>query len=139
MRPVPGGATVNDEATLSERVDQSPLARYRDHLARDELAFQVAADGTPVFFPRVLAPGTGEADLAWRTSAGLGTVYATTTVYARGEPPYNVALIDMDEGFRLMGQLADEAAIGDPVMARIVTGGIGEPLVMFSRAVSREA
>ena len=134
---------MNDEAPFSEHAAQSPLARYRDHLARDELAFQVAADGTPVFFPRVLAPGTGEADLAWRTSAGLGTVYATTTVHARGEPPYNVALIDMDEGFRLMSRVegidAARVRIGLRVKARVHRDANGPPYPAFDALATEPA
>ena len=54
----------------------SPLAHFRDHLQRGELAYQFdAASGRPVFFPRVIAPGTGNA-VEWRVSAGKGTVHA---------------------------------------------------------------
>ncbi len=49
------------------------------------------------------------ADLEWRVSAGLGTVYATTVVHPREGAPYNVALIDMDEGFRMMSRVEDIA------------------------------
>ncbi len=127
-------AVMNDDA-LEQAADHSPLARYREHLERDELAFQVSADGTPVFFPRVIAPGTGAVDLAWRTSAGLGTVYATTAVHARGEPPYNVALIDMDEGFRLMSRVegidAAVVRIGLRVKARVHRESDAPPYPVF--------
>jgi uncharacterized OB-fold protein len=33
-----------------------------------------------------------------------GTVHATTVVYTKDKPPHNVALIDLDEGFRLMSR-----------------------------------
>ena len=90
---------------------------------RGELAYQVDAQGRPVFFPRVLAPSGREGPLAWRVSSGLGTVYATTYVTPRGEPAYNVALIDMDEGYRLMSRVegipADQVRIGMRVKARV--------------------
>ena len=87
---------------------ESPLATYLKHLDNGKLAFQIAGtDGDPVFFPRLLAPGSGRTDLRWRISQGTGTVYATTVVYYKGEPPLNVALIDMDEGFRLMSRVED--------------------------------
>ena len=115
-------------------------------LARGVILYQACERcGAAQTLARLACTQCGRADPAWREAAGRGTLYAVTRVYRapdeafRALAPYRIALVDMDEGFRLMGQLADEAAIGDPVMARIVTGGIGEPLVMFSRAVSREA
>lgn len=93
----------------------SPLAVYQCHLDRNELAFQVDCRGRPVFFPRVLAPGSGDTNLTWRVSGGRGTVYATTIVYRRGEAPLNVALIDLDDGFRMMSRVDDI----DPEAVRI--------------------
>jgi uncharacterized OB-fold protein len=78
------------------------------------LAYQVTEDGKPVFYPRVASPETGGA-LTWRVSKGLGTVYSTTVIYNRNEAPFNVALIDMDEGFRLMSRVEDI----DPMAVKI--------------------
>lgn len=105
--------------------DRSPLARFRDHLQRGELAYQFdAVSGQPVFFPRVIGPGTGHA-LEWRVSAGKGIVHAVTVISPRGEPPYNVVLVDMDEGFRLMSRVeevaADAVRIGMRVRSRVHT------------------
>ena len=101
----------------------SPLARFRAHLQRGELAYQFdTASGQPVFYPRVLGPGTGS-ELEWRTSAGGGTVHAATVISPRGEAPYNVVLVDMDEGFRLMSRVedvpADAVRIGMRVRMRV--------------------
>jgi hypothetical protein len=95
----------------------SPAARFAEGCRAGRLDYQWDPVGErPVFYPRLVAPGTGAADLEWRTSAGLGTVYSTTTVHVRGEAPRNVALIDLDEGFRMMsrvdGVAPDEVAIG---------------------------
>jgi uncharacterized protein len=89
---------------------QSLAAIFHDHLKKGELAYQysVAADRT-VFFPRVVCPFTGDDRLEWRISAGLGTVYATTVVHPRDGKPYNVALVDCDEGFRLMTRIENIA------------------------------
>ena len=71
-----------------DRLTSSPLATYLDHLERGELAYQFSpSTNRPVFYPRVIAPGSGAADLEWRVSAGLGTVYATTVVHPRAAPP----------------------------------------------------
>lgn len=93
----------------------SPLGVYVDHLQHGELAYQVdTSTGLPVFYPRVMAPGTGAA-LEWKISAGFGTVYATTVVHNRGAPPHNVVLVDLDEGFRMMSRVEGI----DPMAVRI--------------------
>jgi uncharacterized OB-fold protein len=89
-------------------MEQSPLAIYQQHLERGELAYQYSPEaGRVVFFPRVICPFTGSDRLEWRVSAGLGTVYATTVTHPQQGDPYNVALIDCDEGFRLMSRVEE--------------------------------
>lgn len=91
-----------------EKLGRSPLATYVEFLERDELAYQFSPSlNAAVFYPRVIAPKTGEADLEWRVSKGLGTVHATTVVHPQQGEPYNVALIDVDEGFRMMSRVED--------------------------------
>lgn len=89
---------------MNEAVERSPLAIFQDHCRRGELAYQVDAAGNAVFYPRLVAPGSGGA-LEWRVSAGLGTVHATTTLHPRNAEPYDVSLIDLDEGFRMMSRV----------------------------------
>jgi uncharacterized OB-fold protein len=45
------------------------------------------------------------ADLARENSSGRGVVYAGTAVYRRDAEPYNVVLVDLQEGFRMMGRV----------------------------------
>ena len=94
-----------------EQTAESPLAVYQAYLEKGKLAYQWSSEvGKSVFYPRVICPFTGSDRLEWRVSAGLGTVYATTVVHpAREGTPYNVALIDCDEGFRLMSRVEDIA------------------------------
>jgi uncharacterized OB-fold protein len=98
---------------------------------KGELAYQVAGDGKAVFYPRVSAPGTGSEKLEWRVSKGMGTVYATTVVHYRNEPPLNVALIDLDEGFRMMSRVEDidamQVKIGMRVKVRMHPGDDKQP------------
>ena len=115
-----------------DRLTSSPLATYLDHLEQGELAYQFSpSTGRAVFYPRVIAPGSGAADLQWRVSAGLGTVYATTVVHPQDGAAYNVALIDIDEGFRLMSRVEDipptEVRIGQRVRFRPHRPGGDEP------------
>jgi hypothetical protein len=113
--------------------EQSPLGVYIDHLNKGQLAYQVCTDdNTPVFFPRAVAPKTGSTNLEWRVSKGLGTVYSTTAVYAaKDQPPHNVALIDIDEGFRMMSRVEDvdplAVKIGMRVKVRIHPGDDKQP------------
>ena len=109
----------------------SPLGTYHDYLNRGQLAYQVATDsGVAVFFPRMIAPGTG-AELEWRVSKGLGTVYSTTVVNYKGESPLNIALIDLDEGFRMLSRVEDidpmVVKIGMRVRVRINPAADGKP------------
>jgi uncharacterized OB-fold protein len=104
--------------------ETSPLAAYIDHLKRGQLAFQFSPSaGQVVFHPRVIAPVTGAADLEWRVSRGMGTVHATTVVHPQQGDPYNVCLVDVDEGFRLMSRVEDipprEVKIGMRVRFRV--------------------
>ena len=90
---------------VNQTLQASPYATYTGHLRQGQLAYQVDPAGRAVFFPRVAAPGSGSTQLEWRISRGHGTVYATTAMHGRGEAPRNLALIDMDEGFRLMSRV----------------------------------
>ncbi len=91
-------------------MEESPLTIYQAHLEKGELAYQWSLDANrAVFYPRVICPFTGSDRLEWCLSAGFGTVYATTVTHPREGAPYNVALIDCDEGFRLMSRVEDIA------------------------------
>lgn len=97
---------------------------------------RVRGTGQFVYYPRVAAPGTGDSDLEWVEASGEGVVYSTTVV--RNKPPtpdYNVALIDLAEGVRMMGRVVDidpaAVTIGMKVKAKV--GEIdGVPAVLFT-------
>ena len=116
-----------------------PDADYRCHLAAGRFMLQRSrGSGAFVFYPRVAQPGTGACDLEWVPASGRGHVYSSTTV--RCKPPaadYNVALIDLAEGPRMMSRVVGIAAadvkIGMPVQARIVLEN-DQPLVVFDPA-----
>ena len=116
---------------------QSPLNTYLAHLEKGELAYQFSPEaGKAVFYPRVLCPFTGSDKLEWRISKGLGTVYATTVVHPQEGPPFNVALIDCDEGFRIMSRVEDiapdQVKIGMRVRFRVHRpGGEDDPYPVF--------
>lgn len=98
----------------------SPLTTYLAHLEKNELAYQFSPSANAaVFYPRVIAPRTGAADLEWRVSKGLGTVHATTVVHPQQGEPYNIVLIDVDEGFRMMSRVEDIAPTAVKIGMRV--------------------
>lgn len=114
-----------------------PEQQYQAHLRDGRFMIQRSrSTGEHVFFPRLAAPGSGVRDLEWVAASGLGTVYATTCVRRRAERggDYNVVLVDLDEGPRMMsrveGMAPDAVRIGMRVRARIDADG-DDPVVVF--------
>ncbi len=124
--------------TVEKDESSAPYARYVRHLKAGELAYQYSpVAGRAVFFPRVRCPYSGADCLEWRISAGAGTVYSTSVVYPRKGDPYNVALVDLDEGFRMMTRVvADDpmqVAIGDRVRFHAASEeGLDDPIPVFT-------
>lgn len=115
-----------------------PEAQWRAFLAEGRFRIQRSrATGRFVFYPRVMAPGTGETDLEWVDASGRGTVYATTVTRAR-EGNGNIAIIELAEGPRMMSRvegIAPEAvAVGMAVRARIATLEDGSLNIVFDPA-----
>ncbi len=116
-----------------------PEATWRAALAQGRFTLQKSvADGAYVFPPRTMAPGTGADDLAWVEAAGTGTVYSVTVISPKPPlEPYNVVLVDLDEGPRVMSRIDDIAAqdvmIGMRVRARIGEEA-GTPVLLFTPA-----
>ena len=116
----------------------SPYATYVSHLEKGELAYQFSPEANrAVFFPRLVCPYSGSDKLEWRVSKGRGAVHATTVVYPAEGEPFNVALIDCDEGFRLMSRVEDiapiEVKIGMRVKFRVhKPGGEEDPIPVFT-------
>ncbi len=99
-----------------------PEAQYLSFLSQGRFMLQRSrSSGRYVFYPRIMIPGTGETDLEWVDAKGTGTVYAITVNRAR-QGSHNVALIDLDEGPRMMSRIEgrETAPIGSRVIARIV-------------------
>lgn len=109
-----------------------PEEQYRAYLSEGRFMIQRSrSSGRYVFFPRVAEPGSGRNDLEWVEASGLGTVYSITVNRTRAGD-YNVALVELDEGPRLMSRIegVETVPIGTRVKARIVEID-GEPAVVF--------
>jgi uncharacterized OB-fold protein len=102
-------------------VTDPTTARFWEAAERRELVVQrCRACGAAQLYPRPFCLGCDATDLGWERAAGTGTVYALTTVHLQVvpelEPPYVVALVELDEGPRLVANLdGGPAAIGDRV------------------------
>lgn len=113
---------------ILERTLEAPMHAYQRQLNAGVLAYQYSPSAQrAVFYPRLVCPFSGSDRLEWRESAGRGTVYAVTCLYPKDEPAYNVVLVDLDEGFRMMSRVltpegvsGDSVKIGDRVRVRIV-------------------
>ncbi len=117
--------------------EPGPEHTYFEALADGRLLLQHCTDcDRSVFYPRMLCPHCGTARLGWREASGRGIVYATSVVRRRPEqgPPYNVALIDLAEGPRMMSRVEtiapEEVRIGMAVTAVIRQVERG-PIVVF--------
>ncbi|MGJ0239672.1 OB-fold domain-containing protein [uncultured Novosphingobium sp.] len=119
-----------------------PDLQYQAHLAAGRFMIQRGVKtGNAVFFPRAVAPGTGE-DLEWFEPSGRGTVYASTCVRKRPpEADVNISLIDLEEGPRMMARVeglpADAVPIGLEVQARIIPHEDGHIVVFDARENAR--
>ena len=119
-----------------------PEAEWRRHLADGRFMIQRSVStGRHVFYPRVCAPGDGVQDLEWVPVSGDGIIHAVTVVRKKDPADsYNVALVELAEGPRLMSRI-DEAAldairIGMKVRAKILPEGEAtaagpRPLLVF--------
>ncbi len=98
---------------------------FWDGIAAGELRLQRCTTcGMAVFYPRAVCPHCLAAPLTWFTAQGTGRVYSYTVAHrAYGEfadqAPFTVALVDLDEGVRMMTRIVDAAPgvveIGLPV------------------------
>lgn len=99
----------------------------------DRLLYQrCTACGHVWYFRRGFCPACGDGAPERLASAGAGTVHATTLVHRapdaafRAEAPYRLALVDLDEGFRVMAHADRGVAVGDRVRfeARTIAGRV---------------
>ncbi len=95
---------------------------FYEAAGRGELIYgRCAACGEASLTPRWFCTSCGSRDMIPSVSKGLGVVESITTVHRGNRPafsaPYQVAILALDEGFRLMaGVIGEDCAIGDAVV-----------------------
>jgi uncharacterized OB-fold protein len=98
------------------------------------------ACGRHVFYPRLVCPHCGGGPLEWVAASGRATVHSFTVVHRApaafaADAPYVVALVDLEEGPRMMTRLLgvepQDAAVGMPVEVAIE----GDPPLPYFRRI----
>ena len=94
-----------------------------------KLLLPTDAAGKPFWYPRAYSPGTLD-PITWTESAGTGTVYTYSVHFIgpskayKGDAPHIVALIDLDEGPRMMSLLVADEPGFPSLAAEAVTIGM---------------
>lgn len=100
-----------DKPLPEPSIDSQP---FWDHLKTGRLAFQTCADcGLVRHYPRPVCPACHSMDVEWTEASGRGTLYSWTETHHpfhvafRGETPYILATVTMEEGVRMQSLLLD--------------------------------
>ena len=130
---------------LPAPVVNADSAPYWEGSRDNKLLLQRCSDcGTLRFFPRYLCTECGSDNTDWVEAAGRGTVHSFTVVHRAAFPefqaqtPYVVALVDLEEGPRMMSNIvgddALEVEIGDAVTVEFEDrGSEGAKVPQFRR------
>lgn len=121
--------------------------RYWDGAKRRELWLRHCRDcARNYFYPRDICPACFSRNTEWRRASGRGTVYSYAIVHRPPTPafrdavPYIVALVDLEEGGRMMTNLVgvepspEHITVGMPVQVTFVDVTEEVTLPMFSPA-----
>lgn len=138
---------MTNEDTCPAPTANADSREYWEGAAREELLLRrCTACGKHHFPPRHLCPSCWSDGLEWTRSAGQGVVYSFTVMRRAPMPafvkrvPYVVALIELDEGPRMMANIvgddAFQTSIGDRVGVCFEARGGGSKLPQFRRDVA---
>ncbi|MER6094239.1 Zn-ribbon domain-containing OB-fold protein [Streptomyces bluensis] len=104
-RPGPAGAALSG----TDPADPPVLERRRRRqTALPDGAARRSSDLPP---PQPFSPYDLSTDLEWKQSQGLGTIYSYTVIWrpqtAAFDPPYVVAIVELDEGYTMLSNIVD--------------------------------
>ena len=125
---------------MSELIVNPEAEPFWEACAAGKLQIQRCLEcGERFFFPRALCPQCSSTRLEWMECSGRATLYSYTVVHRRTTPdlpdPYVLALVDLEEGPRMMTHIVDCAAeklaIGMDVEVTFKGFIGGRPLPLF--------
>lgn len=116
---------VSDAGRAVPNLEDADTGEFWRAVQEHRLTYQVCrmCNGL-IFYPRAHCTHCLSEDLEVRESSGNGTVYSYTVIRRNPDPafaaaiPYIVALVDLDEGFRMLTHLKmspDIVSVGDRV------------------------
>lgn len=115
--------------------EDGPDKVFAESLQNGEFRLQQCKDcDKHVFYPRLICPHCGSQRLDWVIASGRGVVYSTSIPRGMPEGDYNIALIDLHEGPRMLSRVVgvppEQVAIGMQVEA-FVSSVDQVPVVLF--------
>ncbi len=136
---------MTNELAYPAPVPNADSKPYWEAADREELLLRrCTACGTHHFPPRYLCPKCWSCELEWTKATGKGVVYSFTVMHRAPMPafikrvPYVVALIDLEEGPRMMANIlgddALETKVGDRVSVCFEERAGGLKLPQFKRS-----
>ena len=123
------------------RVQTPFTAHYWDHADRGELLIQRCNHcGQHQFYPRQMCSHCWSQDVGWRQALGRGFIWTFTIAHQPGHPawteeaPYVIAIVELDEGPRMLTNIVDcdpnQVAVGQRV--RLRPGARGAPSFLLA-------
>ena len=112
-----------------------PDLEFSTFLANNEFKIQLCVEcNRHIFYPRFLCPYCGASHLSWVNASGKGEVYSTSVPRGGKDGDYNISLIDLAEGPRMLSRVEgiapEQVKIGMKVQAFI--GELeGQTVVLF--------
>ncbi len=117
-------------AMLQQDGDSRP---YWEGLTQGELRIQRCATcSRGVFYPRSICPHCFSDQLTWIVASGKGTIYSYTVAHQAfgpfaAEVPFVVAIVELEEGVRMMTRIVDtpreRVKVGAPIQVTFETVG----------------
>lgn len=114
---------------------------YWEGIAQDELRIQRCdVCARTVFYPRSICPHCHSDQLSWIGATGKGTIYTYTVAHQAfgafaGEAPFIIAIVELEEGVRMMTRIVDapheRVTIGAQVQVGFETSAEGIRLPYF--------
>lgn len=135
---------MSTDTTLPVPVANADSLTYWNAAREDRLVIRKCKGcGELHFMPRHLCPHCWSDQLEWVDAKGTGSIHSFTIVRRASDPafaslvPYVVALVDLDEGPRMMANIlgpdALSAAIGDRVQVGFQARGDDAKVPQFTR------